>query len=121
MFYVLLYLVCNQCFFNEAEEGNRHLCFYGTDESENRKNVYVGNDFNSNWEIVNRAIDLGAQKVQFFKPYFNQEMIDKAHKHGIICNVFWSDDVSEAKEFLKMGMDTVLTNDYNLVSKAIEE
>ncbi len=83
--------------------------------------ICVGHDFNRNWEIVNRAIALGAQKVQFFKPYFNKEMIDKAHKHGIICNVFWSDDVSEAKEFLKMGMDTVLTNDYNLVSKAIEE
>lgn len=83
--------------------------------------ICVGHDFNRNWEIVDRAIDLGAQKVQFFKPYFNKEMIDKAHANGIICNVFWSDDVSEAKEFLKMGMDTVLTNDYNLVSKAIEE
>ena len=83
--------------------------------------ICVGHDFNRNQEIVNRAIDLGAQKVQFFKPYFNKEMIDKAHANGIICNVFWSDDVNEAKEFLKMGMDTVLTNDHNLVSKAIEE
>ena len=27
---------------------------------------------------VDRAIELGAQKVQLFKPYFNQDLIDKA-------------------------------------------
>ncbi len=83
-------------------------------------NVCVGQDFNRNWAIVDRAIELGAQKVQMFKPYFNQEMIDKAHAHGIICNVFWSDDVEEARDFLAMGLDTVLTNDYQLVSHALD-
>ena len=68
------------------------------------------------WEIVDRAIELGCPKVQLFKPYFNQEMIDKAHAHGIICNVFWSDDKDEMKRFLDMGIDTILTNDYNLIS-----
>ena len=67
------------------------------------------------WEIVDRAIKYGCKKVQLFKPYFNKEMIDKAHKNGIICNVFWSDDEKETQEFLKMGIDTVLTNDFNLV------
>ena len=58
--------------------------------------------------------------MQFFKPYFNQEMFDKAHEHGIICNVFWSDDPEEAKEFIKMGADVILSNDYHRVSKEIE-
>ena len=80
--------------------------------------VCVGHNFDRNWAIVDRAIELGAEKVQFFKPYFNKEMIDKAHANGIICNVFWSDDPNEAKELLEMGMDTILTNDYNLVSQA---
>ncbi len=71
------------------------------------------------WDIVDRAIVLKAQKVQLFKPYFNQEMIDKAHKNGIICNVFWSDDVEEACKFLDMGIDTILTNDYLTVSEAV--
>ncbi len=62
--------------------------------------------------IVDRAIALGAYKVQLFKPYFNKAAIDKAHAHGILCNVFWSDDPKEAKEFLDMGIDTILTNDY---------
>ena len=81
--------------------------------------VCVGNRMDRSFEIVNRAIELGAQKVQLFKPYFNQEMIDKAHAHGILCNVFWSDDPEEAKEFLKMGIDTILTNDYLRVSQIL--
>ncbi len=72
------------------------------------------------WEIVERAIELGCEKVQLFKPYFNQEIIDKAHKHGIRCNVFWSDDPKETKEFLDLGIDTILTNDYNLISQCVE-
>ena len=57
--------------------------------------------------------------MQLFKPYFNQEMIDKAHAHGIICNVFWSDDPAEAQEFLDMGIDVILTNDYNRISQVV--
>ena len=69
------------------------------------------------WEIVDRAIKYGCKKVQLFKPYFNQEMIDKAHANGIVCNVFWSDDPEETEKFLDMGIDTILTNDYNLISQ----
>ena len=72
------------------------------------------------FEIVNRAIRLGCEKVQLFKPYFNQEMIDKAHDHGILCNVFWSDDPQEARRFLDMGIDTILSNDYLKVARAVE-
>lgn len=72
------------------------------------------------WEIVDRAIENGCKKVQFYKPYFNKEMVDKAHANGIICNIFWSDDVNEAKKFLDMGIDTILTNDYNLISQILK-
>jgi len=82
--------------------------------------VCVGHDFRREWEIVDRAIRLGAQKVQFFKPWFNQEMVDKAHAHGIICNVFFADDPDEARRYLEMGMDTILTNEYNLVSQILK-
>lgn len=75
--------------------------------------VCVGHLSDRPWEIVDRAIEFGCEKVQFFKPYYNREMIEKAHKHGIKCNIFWSDDPKEAKEFLDMGIDTVLTNEYN--------
>ena len=69
------------------------------------------------WDIVERAISYKCQKVQLFKPYFNQEMIDKAHANGILCNVFWSDDPAEAETFFKMGIDTVLSNDYLAISR----
>lgn len=71
-------------------------------------------------EIVERALKYGCKKVQLFKPFFNQQTIEKAHQNGLICNVFWSDDVGEAEKFIKMGIDTILTNDYNLVSKAVK-
>lgn len=82
--------------------------------------VCVGHLEDRPWEIVDRAIEFGCEKVQLFKPYFNREMIEKAHKHGIRCNVFWSDDVNETKEFLDMGIDTILTNDFNLISNSVK-
>ena len=75
----------------------------------------------SKWEIVERAIRYGCQKLQLFKPYFNQEMIDKAHAHGIICNVFWSDDPEEAQHFLDMGIDVILTNDYHSIAQVVQK
>ncbi len=71
------------------------------------------------WEIVERAIELGAQKVQLFKPYFNRETVKKAHANGIKCNVFYADDIDEAREYLDMGIDTILTNDYLKISTAL--
>ncbi len=83
--------------------------------------VCVGHLRSRPWEIVDRAIELGAGKVQLFKPYFNKEMIDKAHENGIKCNVFWSDDEEETKEFLSLGIDTILTNDYNIISQVVNK
>ncbi len=85
--------------------------------------VCVGFDFHpeDKMAIVNRAIALGAKKIQLFKPHFDENTVKKAHEHGILCNVFWSDDVDEAKAFLDMGIDCILTNDYNLVSQALKK
>ena len=47
-------------------------------------------------------------------------MIDKAHSNGIICNMFWSDDEKETQEFLDMGIDTILTNDYLKISQIVK-
>ncbi|MBQ5746829.1 MAG: hypothetical protein IIV81_02705, partial [Clostridia bacterium] len=82
--------------------------------------VCVGHDASRPYEIVDRAIALGCEKVQLFKPYFNKEMVEKAHRHGIICNVFWSDDENECRKFLDMGIDTILTNDYNIISQVVK-
>ena len=84
--------------------------------------VCVGWDGNQEpLSIVERAIALGAQKVQLFKPYFNQRSIDLAHEHGIICNVFWADDPEEAVRFRNMGIDCILTNDYLSIKNALND
>ena len=71
------------------------------------------------WEIVDRAIKYKCTKVQLFIPYYNQEMIDKAHAHSIKCNFFYCDDPAEAVKLVQMGVDTILTNDYFPVAQAI--
>ena len=70
--------------------------------------------------IVERSIALGAHKVQFYKPHFDKACIDKAHAHGIICNVCWADDPEEAKRYFDMGIDTVLTNKYLSVYNGVK-
>ena len=79
-----------------------------------------GPTLETRWDIVDRAIATDCQMVQFFKPCYSKELVDKAHAHGIICNVFWSDDVNEARELLEMGMDTILTNDYHLIAEEVK-
>lgn len=75
---------------------------------------------NEPWRVVERAIDMHCEKVQLFKPYFDQAMIDRAHEHGIRVNVFWADDPAEARRFLDMGIDTILTNDFIRVNTAVQ-
>ncbi len=84
--------------------------------------VCVGWDGNKTdpLSMVKRAIDLGAYKIQLFKPYFNQESFDMAHEHGILCNVFYADDPDEARRYFEMGADVVLTNDYMTVYNAVK-
>ncbi len=71
--------------------------------------------------MVDRALRYGAKKIQLFKPYFDQSIIDRAHENGILCNVFWSDDPEEALRFLDMGCDVILSNEYLKVAQAVED
>jgi len=72
------------------------------------------------WEIVDRAIACKCSKVQLFKPHFDQKLIEHAHQNGIRVNVFWSDDPQEARQFLEMGADCILTNDYWNIAQALK-
>ncbi|HEY8443997.1 MAG TPA: glycerophosphodiester phosphodiesterase family protein [Clostridia bacterium] len=78
-------------------------------------------DDKRDYTVVDLAIKYHCQKVQFFKPYFTQEMINKARQNNIICNVFWADDPQEAVRYLNMGIDTILTNDYLRVKTEIQK
>ncbi|MBQ9115462.1 MAG: hypothetical protein IJY04_00395, partial [Clostridia bacterium] len=69
--------------------------------------------------VVERAIEMGCEMVQFFKSHFSKEKIDLAHAHGIKCNYFFTDNPQRASELLDMGIDTILTNDYQRVANAL--
>ena len=72
-------------------------------------------------EIVDRAITWKCCKIQLFKPYYTQAMIDRAHGLGMRCNFFHSEDPAEARRLFEMGIDTILTNDYWNIAKVKEE
>ena len=78
----------------------------------------MGHDGRAPDKIVERAVEHGCSMVQLFKPYFTQETVDKAHAAGLRCNVFYANDPEEAKRYFKMGIDTVLTDDYQVISSA---
>lgn len=67
-----------------------------------------------------RAVEIGAEKIQLFKPYFDQSSVDMAKANGVLCNVFWADDPDEACRYIDMEIDTILTNDYLRVANAVK-
>ena len=36
-----------------------------------------------------------------------------------MCTVFWADDPDEAERYLDMGIETILTNDYEVVANRV--
>ena len=84
--------------------------------------VCVGWDGNEDpMSMVDRAIALGAPKIQLYAPYFNADTVKRAHEHGIICNVFYADLFETAREYLEMGIDCILTNNYLGVYNATKD
>lgn len=72
-----------------------------------------------NYTIVDHALEFGCQKVQFCKGLTTMKMIKKAKEHGLTCNLFWADDVEEAKAYLALGIDCILTNNYQPISTSL--
>ena len=73
------------------------------------------------WDIVDIAKRHGCYKIQMFKPCYNKEIVDAAHEAGILVNIFWSDDPAETKMMLDMGIDCILSNDFQIVNEAAKE
>lgn len=74
-------------------------------------------------ELVNKAIDLGADKLQFYRPAVEptREAVELAHKNGIRCNLCEADIAEEAREYFDMGIDTVMTNDFLNIYNATKD
>ena len=67
-------------------------------------------------DIVADALKYKCGLIQLSKRNFDQSTIDRAKANGLRCNMFWADDPKEAQAFFDMGIDTILTNDYQVVS-----
>ena len=76
-------------------------------------------DRTRDYTLVEKALEYKCEKLQFFKPYFNREMIDSAHANGIRCNIFWSDDPHETQHFLEIGIDSILSNNMLVTAPVI--
>lgn len=72
------------------------------------------------YTLVDLAEKYACRKLQLFRGYYNQEMIDRANALGIRCNIFWSDDPEEAVELICRGVSTILTNDFWRVNAAVK-
>lgn len=70
-----------------------------------------------NYSIVENAIKYKCSRVQFCKLFLTREMIERAHASGMLCNLFWSDDLEEANAFFDMGIDVILTNHYLKIAR----
>lgn len=60
--------------------------------------------------IVEHAIRFECARLQFRNQKVTLEMVQKAHNHGILCNVFYADTVEETERLVAIGCDAVLTN-----------
>ena len=78
-------------------------------------------------DLVDKAIKYECKKIQLYRPHFKKnepdyiaKTIQKAHDNNVVVNVFYADDVEEARYYLELGADTILTNDYQRVSASAE-
>ena len=56
------------------------------------------------------AYSQGCTRVQFGRNAADEVLRRYAHHLGLICNLFWSDELTKAQGYMEMGVDLVLTN-----------
>ena len=83
--------------------------------------ICVGRGNSTYPQMVERAVALGAEKLQFFWDLPTPEDVQAAHAHGIRCNFCQADDEESARKCLDMGVDCIMTNDYFAISQIVAE
>ena len=59
--------------------------------------------------LIATARKYACQRVQFCRSV-TPNQIRQAHEAGLVCNLFWSDDASDAMAYVRKGIDVILTN-----------
>ena len=65
-------------------------------------------------EQVDMAIRFDCARLQFGRTV-TDEAILRAKEHGLVCNLFWSDEADDACDYLRRGIDVILTNRANIL------
>jgi glycerophosphoryl diester phosphodiesterase len=58
---------------------------------------------------VQAAREYRCRRVQFGR-HVSVDAIRAAHDAGLVCNLFWSDEVEDTLAFARLGIDVILTN-----------
>lgn len=72
--------------------------------------------------MLDCAVEFGCTRVQFWNPNFTPDDVARAHKNGIVCNLFFGDRPDTPQEAVRlcgMDIDAVLTNWANTVAPAV--
>ncbi len=59
--------------------------------------------------LITTAVNYGCTRLQFFRNV-EQKHADQAKEAGLIRNLFWSDEVQDARSYARLGIDVILTN-----------
>ena len=89
-----------------ALDKNISLCFCQTDDTP--------------CDAVQVAVDCDCKRVQFSTVYANAERVEAAHKADLKCGIYCTNTPAEAKDALALGADTLLTDDYYQVARAVK-
>ena len=63
--------------------------------------------------ILTHALKYDCQRLQFGRTHVNRRMVEQAHAAGMICNLFYADDIEEARDYFALGIDSILSNHPN--------
>ena len=114
----------------DAHDARRHIYFMTSQRALQAQLARLAPDIprcmgagNHDIDIVDVALECGCTMIQLFKGCptgdATPERIARAHAAGLRANLFWSDDPEEARRYLDMGVDTVLTNNWLALHSAL--
>lgn len=63
---------------------------------------------------VDVAVQFACRRLQFRREV-TDAAIARAKASGLICNLFWSDEAGDAREYLRRGIGVILTNRANVL------
>lgn len=70
---------------------------------------------------IDIALKHKCSKVQLSKNDLDIATVKKAKESGLICNICSADTAEEAEKFLDMGIDTLMTNNFCVISDYMEK